>query len=67
MQSLNKFNKGIKYLLCATDLFSKYALVIPLKDKTGTSIVIISNKGKPNKIWVDQGREFYNLLEIFLK
>ena len=25
MQSLNKFNKGIKYLLCAIDLFSKYA------------------------------------------
>ena len=50
MQSLNKFDKGIKYLLCATDLSSKYALVIPLKDKTGTSIVIISKEGKPNKI-----------------
>ena len=39
MQSLIKFNKGIKYLLCANDLFSKYAWVIPLKDKIGTSIV----------------------------
>ena len=60
MQSLSKFNKGIKYLLCAIDLFSKYASVIPLKDKKGTSIVnafqkIISKKRKPNKIWVDQG------------
>ena len=36
MQSLSKYNKGIKYLLCAIDLFSKYAWVIPLKDKKGT-------------------------------
>ena len=33
MESLSKYNKGIKYLLCATDLFSKYAWVIPIKDK----------------------------------
>ena len=39
MQSLSKYNKGIKYLLCAIDLFSKYAWVIRLKNKTGTSIV----------------------------
>ena len=39
MQSLSTYNKGVKYLLCAIDLFSKYALVIPLKDKKGTSIV----------------------------
>ena len=32
------YHKGIKYLLCATDLFSKYALVVPIKDKKGTSI-----------------------------
>ena len=65
MQSLSKFNKGIKYLLSAIDLFSKYAWVIPLKDKKGTSIVnafqkIISKERKPNKIWVDLGSEFYN-------
>ena len=73
MQSLSKYNKGIKYLLCAIDLFSKYAWVIPLKDKKGTSIVnafqkIISKERKPNKIWVDQGSEFYNQsLKIFRK
>ena len=39
MQSLSKYNKGIKYLLCAIDLFSKYAWVIPIKDKKGASIV----------------------------
>ena len=66
MQSLSRKNKGIKYLLCAIDLYSKYAFVIPLKDKKGISIVNAFNKitkqsnGKPNKIWVDQGGEFYN-------
>ena len=66
MQSLSKKNKGIKYLLCAIDLFSKYAFVVPLKDKKGISIVNAFNKiikqsnRKPNKIWVDQGGEFYN-------
>ena len=65
MQSLSKYNKGIKYLLCAIDLFSKYAWVVPIKDKKGTSIVnafqkIISEGRKTNKIWVDQGSEFYN-------
>ena len=46
-------------------MFSKYAWVVSLKDKKGTSIVnafwkIISKGKKPNKIWVDQGSEFYN-------
>ena len=66
MQSISRKNKGIKYLLCAIDLYSKYAFVIPLKDKKGISIVnefnkIIKQSGrKPNKIWVHQGGEFYN-------
>ena len=73
MQSLSKCNKGIKNLLCEIDLFSKLALVVPLKDKKGSSIVnafqkIISEGRKPNKIWVDQGSEFYNnLLKRFLR
>ena len=66
MQSLSRKNKGIKYLLCVIDLFSKYAFVVPLKDKKGISIVNAFDKiikqynRKPNKIWVDQGSEFYN-------
>ena len=69
---MSKYNKGIKYLLYAIDLFSKYAWVVPIKDKKGTSIVNafkkIISKSKPNKIWVDQGREFYNnTFEDFLK
>ena len=65
MQSLSRKNKGIKYLLCAIDLYSKYAFVIPLKDKKGIIIVNASNKiikqseRKPNKIWVGQEGEFY--------
>ena len=39
MQSLSKYNKGIKYLLCIIDLFSKYASVTPIKDKKRTNIV----------------------------
>ena len=39
MQSLSKYNKGIKYLLCAIDLFIKYAWVVSIKDKKGTSIL----------------------------
>ena len=66
MQSLSKYNKGIKYLLCAIDLFSKYAWVVPIKDKKGVSIVDAFQKilkefnRKLNKIWVDKGSEFYN-------
>ena len=59
--------------MCAIDLFSKYAWIVPLKDKIGISIVtsfqkIISKGRKLNKIWVDQGGEFYNsLFKRFLK
>ena len=66
MQSLSKYNKGIKYLLCAIDLFSKYAWVISKKDKKGVSIVdafqkrLKESNRKSSKIWVDKGSEFYN-------
>ena len=39
MQLINKFNKGFRFLLCVIDIFSKYAWVVPLKDKKGISIV----------------------------
>ena len=39
MQSLSKYNKGVKYLLCAIDLFSKNAWVVPTKDKDGNSVL----------------------------
>ena len=66
MQLLSKFNKGYRFLLCIIDIFSKYAWIVPLKDKKGVSIVDAFQKilddlnRKPNKIWVDKGSKFYN-------
>ena len=66
MQLISKFNKGFRFLLCVIDIFSKYAWVVPLKDKKGVSIVNAFQKvlkesdTKPYKIWVDNGTEFYN-------
>ena len=67
MHLISKYNKEIRYILCAIDLLSKYAFVVPLKDKKGNIIAntfqsILDNlKRKPNKIWTDQGSEFYNI------
>ena len=65
MQLLSKYNKEIRFSLCVIDIFSKYAWVVPLKDKKGVSIVaafqsiLKQSNRKPNKIWVDKGSEFY--------
>ena len=73
MQLISKYNKGIRYLLCVIDLFSRYAWVIPVKNKKGESIVegfkkiLDDSNSKPNKIWVDHGSEFYNKFNKFLK
>ena len=59
-------NKGCRFLLCIIDNFSKYARVVPSKDKKGASIVdafqkiLDDSNRKPNKIWVDKGSKFYN-------
>ena len=65
MQLISKYNKGYRFLLCVIDLYSKYAWVIPVKNKKGETIVdafqqILDKGRKPNKIWVDRGSEFYN-------
>ena len=66
LQLISKFNKGFRFLLCVIDIYSKYARVIPLKDKKGITITNASQKmldelkRKPNKMWVDKGSEFYN-------
>ena len=58
--------KGYKYILTILDGFTRFAFVVPLKDKKGITIfkafkhVIKESKRRPDKLWVDQGKEFYN-------
>ena len=64
MQLISKFNKGFRFLLCVIDIFSKYAWVVPLKDKKGVSIVdafqkiLNDSNRKPKKIWVVKEANF---------
>ena len=66
MQLISKFTKGFRFLLCVIDIFSKYARVVPLKDKKGITItnafqkILDCSNRKPNKIWIDKGSEFCN-------
>ena len=66
MQLISKSNKGFRFLLCVIDIFSKYAWVVPLKDKKGITItnafqkISTESNRKPNKIWVAKESEFYN-------
>ena len=66
MQLISKYNKRLRFVLCVFDIFSKYAWVIPLKDKKGVRIVDAFQKildksvCKRNKIWVHKRSEFYN-------
>ena len=66
MQEWKKQNKGYRYMLNVIDVHSKYAWSIPLKDKTGKTVLdafkqIVNSSGrKPDHIWVDEGKEFYN-------
>ena len=66
MQSISKFNKEIRFLLCLIDIYSNYAWVIPLKDKQGITInnafqkSLDQSKSKPNERQVNKGSEFYN-------
>ena len=66
MQLLSTFNKGIGFLLCIIDIFSKYTWGIPLEDKEGITItnafqkILDESNRKPNKRWRDKGSEFYN-------
>ena len=64
MKAFSKFNRGIKYLLALIYVFSKYGCLVPLKNKTGkyiaSALKTIFNERKPEKMWVDKGKEFYN-------
>ena len=66
MQLIRKFNKGIRFLLCVIDIYSKYTWVVPFKDKKGATVinafqnVLDKSDCKPSRISVDRGSGFYN-------
>ena len=68
MESLPTLNKSVKYLLCVIDVFTKYAWVKPLKGKKCKRVlnafieIVNESNCKLNKLWADQGRDFYNKL-----
>ena len=39
MQLISKFNKGIRFLLCVTDIVCKYTWVVPLNNEKGITTV----------------------------
>ena len=68
MQLLSTYNKWFRFLLCVIGIYSKYARVVPLKDKKGIRIANMlqkklnkskSERRKPKKLWVDKGSRFY--------
>ena len=66
MQLISKFHKGLRFLLCVIDIYSKYTWVVPLKNQKGITITNTFKKfldelnRKSNKILVDKGSEFHN-------
>ena len=74
MTALSKDNEGINFLLLVIDIFSKYGWIVPLKNKKGETVAnalkTIFKERKPEKLWTDKGREFYNkdvkeLIELY--
>ena len=68
VQEWSQKNKGFRYMLNIIDIFSKFVWCIPLKDKTGQTVsdafkqVVKETNRQPQKLWVDEGKEFYNKL-----
>ena len=73
MKNLSGYNKGVKYLLTVLDVLSKYAWVVPMKNKTGAEQKrafesIFKEWRKPLRLQTDKGSEFYNKsLQEYLK
>ena len=73
ISSLARFNKGYKLLLTCIDVFSICAWVVPLRNKTGESLVngfqsILDLGRSPEKLQTDKGTEFLNRnFQSFLK
>ena len=66
IRSLSSKNGNVKHLLGVVDVFTKYAWVKPLKDKKDKKVlkafikIMNDSNNKPNKLLVDEGKEFYN-------
>ena len=65
MQQFSKWNKGYRYLLMVVDVFSKYGWIVSLKDKQGEAVTkafksIFKQGRKPQYLWTDKGKEYYN-------
>ena len=74
MRAFSKYNDGVTFLLLVIDIFSKYGWVIPLRNKEGKTVAealkTTFKERKPEKLWTDKGKEFYNknvkdLIEIY--
>jgi len=66
MSMLSWYNNNIHFLLVCIDVFSKYAWVVPLKNKTAPAVLDgfrqIFAERKPAKLQSDHGTEFTNIL-----
>ena len=65
MQQFSQWNKGYRFLLMVLDLFSKYGWIVPLKDKKAETVTeafktIFKEGRKPQYLWSDKGKEYYN-------
>ena len=64
MQKFSKWNKGIRHLLMIILVFSEFGFIEPLKDKKGETVAKAFERvfkiRKPEKVWSDKGKEFYN-------
>lgn len=74
LQKYSKDNNNYRYLLCVIDVFSKYAWVIPIKNKTGQILIeafesILKKSNRiPKSLQTDKGSEFKNkYFQKFLK
>ncbi|KAK3925500.1 Putative uncharacterized transposon-derived protein, partial [Frankliniella fusca] len=73
-QSLKKYNDGFSYILCVIDVFSKYGWAVPIKDKSGPSIIkgfqtiFKTTDRRPTRLFSDKGKEYINkTFQKFLK
>lgn len=64
MQPYAKLNKGYRYIMTMINCFTKFALAVPLKDKTGLEVVKalepILAKHKMKNFQTDDGKEWFN-------